>query len=140
MDDRHARHRHRPADPRRRPWQGYRSGDARRFDRLVAEALRAVPAPLLEQLSTIEVHVAELPPTEPAGSTAPVALAAVRTTRSRGTATQPSPDRLVLYRRPLEARARDRAELTDLLRRVVVHELARQLGIDEDGIEERGWQ
>lgn len=140
MDDRHARHRHRPADPRRRPWQGYRTTDARHFERLVTAALRTVPAPLLEQLAAIEVHVAELPPAEPAGSTAPIALAAVDTTRARSSGAHTQPGRLVLYRRPLEARARNRTELTELLRRVVVHELARQLGIDEDGIEERGWE
>ncbi|TVP66557.1 MAG: metallopeptidase family protein [Nitriliruptor sp.] len=142
MDDRHARHRRRPADPRRRPIEGYRPTGALRFDRVVGDALRSLPAPLLEHLQNVEIHLTDLPPVSPSGAVDGVPLGRYDTpevARWRRRAPDRSVDRLVLYRRPLEARARSRAELVALVREVVVHELAHHLGIDDDGIEELGW-
>ena len=142
MDDRHARHRRRPADPRRRPIEGYRPTGALRFDRVVGDALRSLPAPLLEHLQRVEVHLVDLPPTAPSGAADQIPLGRYETAeaaRWRRRAPDRSTDRLILYRRPLEARARSRAELVALVREVVVHELAHHLGIDDDGIEDLGW-
>ena len=142
MDDRHARHRRRPADPRRRPIEGYRPTGALRFDRVVGDALRSLPAPLLEHLQRVEVHLTDLPPTTTAGGADQVPLGRYETAdtaRWRRRAAHRSTDRLVLYRRPLEARARSRVELVALVREVVVHEVAHHLGIDDDGIDELGW-
>lgn len=142
MDDRHARHRRRPADPRRRPIDGYRPTGAPRFDRVVGDALRSLPEPLLEHLQRVEVHITDLPPMAPAGAAQAVPLGSYQTagtTRWRPRTPNRSSDRLVLYRRPLEARARTRTELVALVREVAVHELAHHLGIDDDGIEELGW-
>ncbi len=49
------------------------------------------------------------------------------------------PDRISLYRRPIEARVANRVELAELVREVVVHELAHHFGIDDDRLEELGW-
>ena len=141
MDERHARRRHRPPDPRRRPVDGYRPTPPARFDRLVGDALRGLPAPLLDHLQAVEVQIADVPPPPdpPGPGAASVVLASYQV------AAHPQPplpgghDRLVLYRRPLEARSRTRLELLSLVREVVVHELAHHLGIDDDGLEELGW-
>jgi predicted Zn-dependent protease with MMP-like domain len=142
MDDRHGRHRLRTADPRRRPSDGYRATGVVRFDRLVGEALRAVPGQLLEHLQRLELRIADVPPPDPFGSGDEVLLA-------RYEAAQPASgnrrqrdqriDRLILYRRPLEARARSKPELVELVREVVIHEIAHHLGMDDDDIEELGW-
>ncbi len=42
----------------------------------------------------------------------------------------PTRARIVLYRRPLEARARNRADLVDLLYEVLVEQVANYLGLD----------
>jgi predicted Zn-dependent protease with MMP-like domain len=42
---------------------------------------------------------------------------------------------VVLYRRPLEARAKRREELTDLVNEVVVEQAARLLGVDPDELD-----
>jgi predicted Zn-dependent protease with MMP-like domain len=47
----------------------------------------------------------------------------------------PTRARIVLYRRPLEARARDGADMTDLLHEVLVEQIAAYLGLDPDVIE-----
>jgi predicted Zn-dependent protease with MMP-like domain len=49
------------------------------------------------------------------------------------------PDRIVIFRRPIEARARSGADLADLVREVVIHEVAHYFGIDDDRLEELGW-
>ena len=51
----------------------------------------------------------------------------------------PLPDRITLYRRPLEARARTRQELAWLIAETLVHEVAHHVGIDDDRLDELGW-
>ena len=46
--------------------------------------------------------------------------------------------RVVVYRRPLEARAVDRLDLADLVREVVVDQVARLLHLDPDEVDPTG--
>jgi predicted Zn-dependent protease with MMP-like domain len=47
----------------------------------------------------------------------------------------PTPPRIVLYRRPLELRSQDRPDLADLVRDVVVEQVANLLGLDPDEVD-----
>ncbi|GAB3296263.1 hypothetical protein GCM10027563_38250 [Parasphingorhabdus pacifica] len=47
----------------------------------------------------------------------------------------PTRARIVLYRRPLEARARDGSDMADLLHDVLIEQVATYLGLDPDVIE-----
>lgn len=132
MDDRHARHRHRVADPRRRPVDGYRLAGGTRFDRLVGEALAELPAPVLEHLQQVELRLADVPPAPPTGGSEEVLLARYD---AQGSASA----HLTLFRRPIETRAHSKPELLVLLREVLIREVAYQLGIDDDGLEDLGW-
>ena len=49
------------------------------------------------------------------------------------------PDRVTIFRRPLELRARSRRDLAALVRETVVHEIAHHFGIDDDRLDELGW-
>ena len=50
------------------------------------------------------------------------------------------PDKIAVYRRPLEAEfADDPARLVEEIRITVLHEIAHHLGIDEDRLAELGW-
>jgi predicted Zn-dependent protease with MMP-like domain len=49
------------------------------------------------------------------------------------------PDRIALYRKNLERAARSRHELTQIIRRTVMHELGHHFGLDDDRLEELGW-
>ncbi|MGH3874399.1 MAG: metallopeptidase family protein [Pseudonocardiaceae bacterium] len=51
---------------------------------------------------------------------------------------QPTRARIVLYRRPLETRARDGADLSDLVHEVLIEQIATYLGIDPDVIDGPG--
>jgi predicted Zn-dependent protease with MMP-like domain len=142
MDDRHARYRRSDADRRRRPIEGFRALGSARFDRLVNDAIATLPRDLLVYLDDVEVAVEDVPPIAPTGTGEQVELgryrAAARTGRGRRAA-QP-PDRLTLFRRPLEARANDKRDLADLVQETVVQELAQHFGIDDDRLGELGWQ
>lgn len=127
-DDRHGRTTRADNDRRRRPSDGFRVRDAARFERLARDALATLPEELLEHLDDAEVRVDDLPalPSAVGGAADEVPLAVFE----RAAAGRPA--RVVVYRRPLEARALDRADLTELLRSAIGHEVADALGIDVD--------
>lgn len=139
MDDRHGRHRRPPADRRRRPVDGFRTRDRARFARLVNEAARSLPTELQAWLPHVRVHVREVPPGDAVESGPPLAHYAGPALRDHTVETAGPYADLILYRRPLEARAHDRDDLGRLVRHVLVHELAHQLALSDEQIEDRGW-
>lgn len=142
MDDRHARHRRRNPDPRRRPVDGHRALSRRAFDRLVDQALTALPGPLLDRLDNVEVTVEDVPPPDALEDGEEVVLLGLYQgvpQTERDGAMGMLPDRITIFRRPLELRARSRDDLADLVRETVVHELAHHFGIDDDRLDDLGW-
>ncbi|CAN5260278.1 hypothetical protein BH20ACT8_BH20ACT8_16360 [soil metagenome] len=126
--DRHGRAGRSPVDRQRRPVDGYRMRDRRRFVRLVADVLADLPAPLDAATAGTDVDVEEVPDwqgvvEEHEGDEVPL----VRVFAEGGRVT-----RVVVYRRPLETRALSRMDLIDLLRVALVSELAEALGVDPD--------
>lgn len=93
---------------------------AEQFDELVLTAVSRLERRWGDQLATVEVAVEDVP----AAGTGPVPLG-----RS-DVATLDRPARLVVYRRPVEARARSRGAREDLVHAVVVDQLAELLGLD----------
>jgi predicted Zn-dependent protease with MMP-like domain len=49
------------------------------------------------------------------------------------------PDKITIFRGPIERTCRSRQELMREVRVTVVHELGHHLGLDEDRLEELGW-
>jgi predicted Zn-dependent protease with MMP-like domain len=98
---------------------------AERFDDLVLDAVEHLEEHWAEELSNLEFAVEDVPP--------PDAIAEDVVPLSRLVPAVPGrPARVVVYRRPLEARALDPQDLGDLVLDVVVTEVARALGIDVD--------
>ncbi len=141
MQDRHARHRRPDADPHRRPVDGFRAASRDRFDRLVEQAIASLPDELLSYLDNVQITVEEVPPADPLGEGDEILLGLYqgvpRTERDFGEGLLP--DRITLFRRPLEARARNHRELAEVVRDTVVHEIAHHFGIDDDHLDELGW-
>ncbi len=137
MDDRHARHRRGNRDRRRRPAEGFRAPTTERFDRLVDEAVRGLPPGLLAYLDGVRLAVAEVPPPDPLGQGDEVLLG--RYEPASPTRSRDHTDRLVLFRRPLEARARDRHDLVALVRHTVVTEIAVRFGLSDEQLGDLGW-
>jgi predicted Zn-dependent protease with MMP-like domain len=136
VTDRHARFRRADADRRRRPVDGSRASSGRRFARLVDDALASLPPGLLAYLGQVQLHVEDVPPVDEADE---VVLVSYTRAGAPQVGALDAIDQLTIYRRPLEARARDRLELLELLREVIVHEVADRHGLDDDQLDELGW-
>ena len=114
----------------------YRSR-AQQFDDLVLDAVARLEPRWETELSGIEFAVQEVPDEEIQGDDlVPVPLARIDLGEAdpsvQGGAHSP---RIVLYRRPLLARAEDEEELSELIFDVVVEEVAELLGLDPDAID-----
>lgn len=141
MRDRHARHRRPDSDPRRRPSDGFRVTSAARFDRLVRDAVGSLPPPLLRLLDGARIVVGELPPIAPDDADDAISLSTYAAGHhdAKRSAGLPPADQIILYRRPLEARARDQHDLFHLIRETVVHALADHHGLGDDQLDDLGW-
>ena len=114
------------------------------FD-LVVEAFNSMPEQFHEALDNVEIVVEDWP------SWNTMRLARVRskwgllgfyhgvplTDRTTGY-NLITPDKISIYRRPIEAQCRTPEELRALVHRVVLHEVAHYFGIDDDRLLEIG--
>jgi predicted Zn-dependent protease with MMP-like domain len=111
---------------------------AERFDALVLAALEPIEARWRTELTKLDIAVDDVPdvrdedPSIAADGTltdagVPLARLFPAGVDRRG---QPTKARVVLFRRPLEARARDGADLAELVHHVLVDQVANYLGVD----------
>lgn len=125
-----------------------RRSRAEKFDRLVLEAFARIDHRWHEKLSKLDIAVDEVPKIralDPESVTWPpevVAEGPVPLSRlvpagidKRGETTRA---RVVLFRRPLERRAKHPEDLEDLLFEVLVEQVATYLGVDPDEIDPAG--
>ncbi|MFL6126925.1 metallopeptidase family protein [Actinophytocola sp.] len=116
---------------------------AERFDALVLAALEPIEARWRTELTKLDVAVDDVPDVR--GDDATIAAEGTLTDAGvplarlvpagmdrRGL---PTKARIVLFRRPLEARARDGADLADLVHHVLVDQVANYLGVDPNIID-----
>ena len=103
--------------------------------------MSSLPRDLLAYLDNVQITVEDVPPATPTGDEDELLLGLYqgipRTERDFEGGWLP--DRITLFRRPLEARARNRRELAVIVRDTVVHEIAHHFGIDDDRLDELGW-
>jgi predicted Zn-dependent protease with MMP-like domain len=113
---------------------------AERFDSLVLEALEPIEARWRHELTKLDVAVDDVPEVA-AGRPADGVLHDGTVPLSRlvpagvDRAGLPTRARIVLYRRPLEARAKEPAELAELVHDVLIEQVAGYLGVEPDIIE-----
>ena len=115
----------------------YRSR-AQRFDDLVLDAVAQLEPRWQAELSGVEFAVEEIPAADAGDIGAePVPLARLYPpVPGSGDPPEPArPARIVVYRRPLMARADDEEDLSELVLDVVVEEFARLLGVDPQAID-----
>ena len=130
-----------------------------RFDDLVLQAVARLEPQWAAHLSGVEFAVEEIPPLDEAlsGARGPVPLSRLEPGSPRPRAEEPGgdwpdgpaipgadrpdgaagqePPRIVVYRRPLMARADGEDELGELVFDVVVEEFARMLGLDPGDVD-----
>ena len=118
---------------------------AERFDAMVLEALEPIEHRWGAELTDLDLAVDDVPEvdqTSPdevvwqAGVLADVGVPLAQLVPA-GVDPEglPSRARIVLYRRPLEARARGGADLADLLHEVLVEQVAEYLNIEPDAVD-----
>jgi predicted Zn-dependent protease with MMP-like domain len=118
---------------------------AEKFDAMVLEALEPIEMRWGSELADLDLAVDEVPEvhqTSPddvvwgqgvlADVGVPLAQLVPAGVDPEG---MPSRARIVIYRRPLEARARDGADLADLLHEVLVEQVAEYLNIEPDAVD-----
>jgi predicted Zn-dependent protease with MMP-like domain len=105
------------------------------FDDHVRAALDSLPADLARALRNVAVVVEDQNPEDPDlfGLYEGVPLP------ERGDEGGSLPDRIAIYRRPLEEEFQDPAELEREIRITVLHELGHYFGLDEDRLAELGY-
>jgi len=105
---------------------------AERFDDVVVDVVERVERTWAKQLRGTEFAVEDVPPSDPA----PWEQGAVPLGRCFP-AESGQPARVVVYRRPVEARALDAEDLEDLVRDVVVEQVAHLLARSPEEIDPR---
>jgi predicted Zn-dependent protease with MMP-like domain len=107
---------------------------AERFDDLVLLAVAQLEPRWEAELSGVEFAVEEIPPAEPGlDEPEPVPLARLEAPFMIDGHDQPA--RIVVYRRPLMARADGDEELAELVLDVIVEEFANLLGVDPQTVD-----
>lgn len=119
---------------------------AQRFDEMVLEALEPLEERWGDELTELDLAVdmvPEIDKTNPDETSwppevvedlgVPLAQLVPAGVDRRGL---PTRARIVLYRRPLEARSRDGIDLVDLLHEVLIEQIACYLGIEPDSLED----
>jgi len=102
---------------------------AERFDEMVLAAVEQLEKRWAKQLEGTEFAVEEVPPSGPAPWERGVPLGRYFP------ADVGLPARIVVYRRPVESRAEDVADLADLVRDIVVEQVAHLLERDPDEVD-----
>ncbi|MBW0101683.1 metallopeptidase family protein [Pseudonocardia sp. KRD-291] len=121
---------------------------AERFDAKVLEALEPIESRWGPELTELDLAVDDVPAVENtspdevvwgSGVLADVGVPLAHLVPAGvDHAGMPTRARIVLYRRPLEARARDGEDLADLVHEVLVEQVAEYLNIEPDAVDGGG--
>ena len=106
-----------------------------RFERLVGEALDALPPALGEMMDNVAVVVEDAHPDEDLLGL----YEGVPLTEREDYGGLAMPDRVTLYRLAICAMCDSEAELVEEITVTVVHEVAHHFGIDDHKLHELGW-
>lgn len=117
----------------------------RRFGRLVAEAVAALPEEVQAAMENVSIMVQEWPSEEQLASGEPdnryslLGLYEGIPRTDRSSYNLVLPDRITLFQRPLEAACGSREELEQEVRVTIVHEIAHHLGWSDEELERLGY-
>jgi len=113
--------------------------DRDRFEQLVASALSQLPEEFQEKLENVDVVVEERPTLGQMtrmrrGATLLGLYEGVpHTERTRGYSLV-LPDKITIFKRPIERMCRSEREVAAEIRRVLLHEIAHHFGFDEESL------
>ncbi|MGZ4665235.1 MAG: metallopeptidase family protein [Frankiaceae bacterium] len=112
------------------------------FDDLVLDAVEHLEQRWADELEGVEFAVEDVPDNSEQLDAEDVylsdAVPLARLIAASGSGRAATPPRIVVYRRPIEARAPDREDAADLVLDVLVHEVARLLDVEPEVIDPEG--
>jgi predicted Zn-dependent protease with MMP-like domain len=117
--------------------------ERQRFERLVRKAIDSLPPDVLAMMDNVEVVVDDEPTAEHRGDDedGPLGLYEGYPHEERGSSyTMVLPDKITIFRGPLERATRTPSELFAEVRATVIHEVAHHFGMDERQIAELGYE
>jgi predicted Zn-dependent protease with MMP-like domain len=107
------------------------------FEDLVGEALDTIPAGLTKVMKNVVIVVEDDPP--PHAGMLLGLYEGVPLTARGDTYAGVLPDRITIFRNPLQSICDTRDDLVREVRITVVHEIAHHFGIDDERLHELGW-
>ena len=108
--------------------------DERDWYRMVEQAVESLPAQLRDAMSNVEIVVEDEPPN---GEPLLGLYQGIPLTERRGSYAGVLPDKITIYRGPLERLyGREPARLHERVRHVVLHEVAHHFGISDERLVE----
>ena len=117
--------------------------DRERFERLVARAVEALPEEFITRLENIDVVVEDYPTQSQLtsvglrrGQTLLGLYEGVPLTRRGAHYGLVPPDKITIFRKPIEAKCRYGGEITAEIQRVLRHEIAHHFGIGDARLEQ----
>ena len=115
------------------------------FEMLVAEAVESLPDEVLDWLDNVAIVVGERPTAEQlrnAGLNEGDLLfglyVGVPKTKRGFTFGESVPDKIVIFREPIEQVCRTPIQIRECVRRTVLHEIGHHFGMDEAGLRDAG--
>jgi len=118
----------------------------KRFEKLVLAALDSIPEPIRARMDNIDVVVDDEPTPhqraalELAPDEVLFGLYEGTPLIERGILSDPlMPDKITIFKRALEDACDSEEEITEEIRRTIVHEVAHHFGFDEDRLAELGY-
>ena len=117
--------------------------DLATFRSFVSDALDELPVDLAERMENVEIVVEEEPPPEyldglPGGGTLLGLYHGIPLTK-RSRYEGALPDKISIYKGPIERFARTPEGVRRQVRKTVFHEIAHYFGIEEERLHELGW-
>lgn len=113
------------------------------FEELVRQAVATLPEEIAERMSNVDVEVQEQPTERqlrslgvPSGRTLLGLYQGIPLTRRTSGYNLVSPDRIIIFQRPLELTSRGDDDLVKRVRDTVVHEIAHHFGISDERLQE----
>jgi predicted Zn-dependent protease with MMP-like domain len=117
--------------------------DAQAFEELVNKAIEGLPSEFAERLDNVAIVVEDTPSRAQLhrsnvapGNTLLGLYEGIPHTRRGNDYGMVLPDKITIFRKPIEAECRSDDQIVVLVRKVVLHEIAHHFGIDDDRLEE----
>jgi predicted Zn-dependent protease with MMP-like domain len=112
---------------------------SRRFEELVDQAMQELPEELMSRISNLHIAIEESPPATAEDAEVLGLYEGVPLTERSADYYGVMPDLITLFKSNIEDEAGDADDVREVVRVTVLHEIAHHFGIDDDRLEELGW-